>query len=231
MLDRCDLSIAVLTGASPVFFSQPSEPVIEYPEKLLPDLNDKMCPPPDNVELIHKLDNDLATVWRVMSKFCSLVNLGTQTQRLIYPEIISETMTAVLYRLLHMGFATDSIDEAVRLGLLAFSHHVFLQWQDIKLPYRYFPTIYQKCILGLQSVDGVSSQLMLWLLMAGANSFFDISDEAWLRESLREHVDRCHVKTWKEMQDRLKSFMWIALLDDQPGKQNYDLLYVDREDG
>jgi hypothetical protein len=124
-----------------VFFSQPSEPVIEYPEKLLPASDDKMCSQ-DIMALIRNMDNDLATAWRVMRRFCLLVNLGTQTQRLMRLEIIHETMTAVMYRLLHMGFAADSMNETVRHGLLAFSYHVFLQWQDIKLPYNHFPTAY-----------------------------------------------------------------------------------------
>jgi len=201
---------------------------MEYPEKrLLPASYDKMCSQ-DNIELIRKMDTDLATAWRVMRRFCLLVNLGAQTQRLIHPEIIHEMMVAVIYRLLRMGFAAGSIDETVRLGLLAFSHHIFLQWQDIKLPYRHFPTTYQSCILGLKLVDGVSSQLMLWLLMTGTISVFNISDEAWLRVHLREHADKCQVKTWKEMQEILRSFMWIALLDEQPGKQIYDLLYLDK---
>jgi hypothetical protein len=210
-----------------VFFCQPSEPLNEYPEKLLQASDDKMCSQ-DSIELIRNMDNDLATAWRVMRRFCLLVNLGTQAQRLIHLEIIHETMTAVIYRLLHMSFAAGSIDETIRHGLLAFSYHVFLQWQDIKLPYRHFPTTYQNCILGLELVDGVSSQLMLWLLMIGANSIFNISDEAWLREYLREHADRCQVKTWKGMQDILKSFMWITLLDEQPGKHIYDSLHLDK---
>jgi hypothetical protein len=65
------------------------------------------------------------------------------------------------------------------------------------------------------------------MLMTGANSVFNILDEAWLREYLREHANRCQVKTWKEMQDILKSFMWIELLDGEPGKCIYDLLSLD----
>ena len=186
-----------------------------------------MCPQ-NNTELIRNMDNDLATAWRVMRKFSLLVNLGTQIQRLIYPELIHETMTAVIYRLLNMSFAVGSINETIRLGLLAFAHHVFLQWQDVKLPYYCFPTTYKNCVLRLKLVETVSSQLMLWLLMTGATSLFNISDEAWLREHLREHAEKSQVKTWKEMQEILKSFMWISLLDEQSGKQIFDLLHLDK---
>ena len=219
------MTIALLNGSKPVFFRQPSEPVIEYPEKLLPASGDKMCSQ-DNVGFMRNMDNDLATAWRLMRRFCLLVNLGTQTQRLIDAEIIHETMTAVIYRLLYMAFPAGSIDETVRLGLLAFSHHVFLQWQDIKLPDHHFLTTYQDCMMRLKLVEGIPSQLMLWLLMTGANSLFNLSDEAWLRECLREQVDRCQVKTWKELHEILKSFMWIALLDEQTGKQIYKMLHL-----
>jgi hypothetical protein len=226
ILRRYDLAVALLNGSNHVFFRQPSEPVIEYPQKLLLASHKKMFSQ-DNIEFIPNIDDDLATAWRVMRRFCFLVNLGTQTQRPIHLEIIYETMTAVIYRLLDMGFIAGTINEAVRYSLLAFSYHVFLQWQDIRLPYYYFPTAYRSCILQLELVNGVSSQLILWMLMTGANSVFNILDEAWLREYLGEHANRCQVKTWKEMQDILKSFMWIELLDGEPGKCIYDLLSLD----
>ncbi|KAJ9419930.1 hypothetical protein QL093DRAFT_2591347 [Fusarium oxysporum] len=164
---RCDLSIATHNGSSYVFFSQPSQPVPDYPHNLLRAWDDKMCSQ-GYIEISESLDSSLATLWRVMRRFCVLVNIGTQTQQLIRPQTIHETMTAVMYRLLRMDFTAGSINEAIRHGLLAFSYHVFLQWQDIKLPYHCFPTIYKNCVLGLELVDGISSQLMIWLLMTGA---------------------------------------------------------------
>lgn len=59
--------------------------------------------------------------------------------------------------------------------------------------------------------------------MIEADSLFNILDEAWLRKYLREHADRCQMKTWKELQEILKSFMWIASLNDLTGKQFYNL--------
>ena len=216
--------MAILNGSNPLFFNQPLEPVIDYPENLLRP-NSKMFPN-ENDNIIRNIDSDLAIAWRVMRRFCLLVNLGTQTQRLMPSEMICDTMVAVTYRLLYMSFTTSSIDETLRLGLLAFSYHVFLQWQDIKLPYHQFPFTYRNNILGLKS-NGVSSELMLWLLMVGANSVFKISDEAWLRESLRERTNKCEVKTWKEMEKILKTFMWILFLDEQSGKEIFDSIHLD----
>lgn len=221
---RCDLGISLLSGSEHVFFRRPSEPVTEYHEKLLLTPDDKMCSQ-EHAELMENMDHDLATAWRVMRRFCLLINLGAQTQRPMRPEIIHQTTKAAMYRLLDMGFAAGSIDEAVRNGLLAFSYHIFLQWQDIKLPCHHFRTVYQKCILGLKLGVGVSAQLMLWLLMTGAVSVFNILDEPWLGEYLQECFDGCQVKTWKETQGMLKLFMWIELLDEQPGKHIFDFLH------
>ncbi len=63
-------------------------------------------------------------------------------------------------------------------------------------------------------------------VMIGSNSVFYASNEALLVDLLREHAHRRQVRSWKGLQEILKSFMWIALLDDQSGKQVYDLLYL-----
>jgi len=225
---RCDLSIAFHNGSKPVFFRQPLEPVPKYPETLLRACSDENASH-DNIDMLRDMDHDLATAWRVMRRFCLLVNLGTQIQRLIYPKIILGTMTAVMYRLLNMGFVTGSVDDVIRLGLLAFCHHIFLQWQDIRLPYYRFPTEYRDSILAVKPSQRLSPPVMLWLLMTGAISLYDVSDEGWLRAALREYAEGCQVKSWKEMQDTLKSIMWVALLDDQPGRQIYNLVYQDKD--
>jgi hypothetical protein len=220
MLHRCDLSIALLNGSSPVFYCQPQEPFIQYPGQLLSAPDDEMNSQ-DNVRFIGLLDADLVTACQIVRRFCLMVDLGTQTQQTIDPEIIHEIMTSVMYRLLHKSFASGSVDKAVQLGLLACSYHLFLQWQDIKLPYQHSPKIYQDCIQSFKTLNKVSPRLMLWLLMTGAISLFNVSKETWLRESLREYISRCQVKTWKEMQENLESFMWIPLLD----KQMEELIY------
>lgn len=211
---RCDLSIALLSGSNTVFLRQPEEQLPSYPSELL----DEEKYVQENVPV---KDTEMATAWRVMRKFSLLVNLGTQTRRFMRQELIQDAITAVMYRLLNMSFATGSLDEVVRLGLLAFCHHVFLQWQDIKLPYRCFPDAYRHCIL---KTEEIHPSLMLWLLVTGAVTVFGSEDEAWMRELLQEHAKECQVKTEKEMQDLLNSFMWIPLLDKHAEKVDCDWL-------
>ncbi|KAI1748949.1 hypothetical protein F4782DRAFT_337840 [Xylaria castorea] len=214
---RCDLMITLLNGSTPAFFCQPSEPLPAYPEALLRS-SDERTDSLNNHELVQNIDNDLAAAWKVLRKFCLLVNVGTQTQQFIHPETICDTIAAVTYRLLNTHFAIGSIDETVRYGLLVFSYHIFLQWNDLKLPYSHFPTAYRTRIANVLPHHGASPQLKLWLLMIGAISVFDPVEDSWLREQVRAHVEKCGVRTWKDMRDILKSFMWIGLLDDRAGE-------------
>lgn len=221
MIYRCDLSIALLTGSNPVFHYRPHEPMILHPGPLSPTLDEEMQSQ-DILELYRNLDADLASTCQTMRQFCAMVTERRQADQLVPPKIVHETMTSAIYPLLHSKFA-ENIDRAVQLGLLAYSYHLFLQLQDIKLQYKHlsFLTTYQDCICHLLTIDDVSPRLVLWLLMVGAISLFDISDESWLRDYLNEYIDRCQVHTWEEMQDLLDSFMWIAFLDEQPGKDIY----------
>ncbi len=166
----------LLNGSSPVFFRQPSEPIPEYPEKLLAAAKDNVLQ--DITELIPDLNKDLTMALEVLRRFCWQVNLGTQTRGYIAPTTVYETMISVTYRLINMAFPASSTHELIRYGLLAFSYHVFLQWQDIRLPIFHFPNAYKICIVGIKVDEQVSPRLILWLSMIGACSVFNISDEA-----------------------------------------------------
>lgn len=222
MLRRCDLGIALLANSDPVFYRQPAEPLPDYPEQVTsfsPSIYSQ-----EDMQLVQDLNEYLAEVWLVMRKFCLLANLGTQTRMLIQPATIYGTMTAVMYRLLRMGFAAGTLDESSRLGLLAFTHHIFLQWQDMRLPFHPFSESYRNHLQVHALGDTIPSRISLWLLMLGAISLFNVSGEPWLSDYLLRQAERCGVKSWKDGQEILKSSMWISLLDDKPGKQIFDSL-------
>ena len=223
MIRRCDLGIALLANSDPVFYRQPAEPLPDYPEQVI-----SSCFPGiyahEDMQLVQDRNGRLAEVWLVMKKFCLLANLSTQTRMLIQSATIYGTMTAVMYRLLRMGFAPGTLDESSRLGLLAFTHHIFLQWQDTKLPSHPLSDSYRNYLQAHALGDTIPPRLSLWLLMIGAISLFSLSDEMWLADYLRRQTERCGVKTWKDGQEILKSSMWISLLDDKSGKHIYDSL-------
>ncbi|MCJ1472281.1 hypothetical protein MMC13_000928 [Lambiella insularis] len=220
---RCDLGIALLANSDPVFYRQPAESLPDYPEQVISSFIPSIYFQED-MQLVPDLSGYLAEVWLVMRKFCLLANLGTQTRMLIQPATIYGTMTAAMYRLLRMGFAAGTLDESLRLGLLVFTYHIFLQWQDMRLPCHSLSESYRNFLQVHAFRDIIPPRISLWLLMIGAISLFSVSEELWLADYLRSQAERCGIKTWKHGQEILKSSMWISLLDDESGKRIFDSL-------
>jgi hypothetical protein len=83
--------------------------------------------------------------------------------------------------------------------------------------------------LRLKVTDGVPLELVLWLLMVGVLSFFNLAEDASLRDVFREYANKCKVTTWSKMQELLKTFAWIELLDQHAGKSIFASLALSKE--
>jgi hypothetical protein len=167
------------------------------------------------------IDDELAQACTVMSDFCTVINFAVSSELRISTETFLDTLTSVVYRLLDMHFKTGSRDEAIRLGLLAFLCGVFLQWKHLGMSYAHFTSMFRRCLVEMAS-ECMSSKLMVWLLMVGAVSVLDESDDGWLKPLLRVNIGFCAIDQWSEMQRLLKDFMWIGLVYDKPGKRVFD---------
>ncbi|KAK3940202.1 hypothetical protein QBC46DRAFT_288823, partial [Diplogelasinospora grovesii] len=233
---RCDLGIAVHNGSKPLFFdgTSLSEPILPHLDLTL--FLDKRNPSfatnsswrADSATLTSDIgiDDDLALAWRAMSDFCSVINFAADSEQRITVGTFLETMTAIMYRLLHMHFEASSRDETIRLGLLCFSCSVFLHWQHLGMSYVHLASMFRGCLTRLTSTSShLPPQLILWLLMAGAVSVFDESDDAWFNPMLRGTMSMCDVGSWGEMRELLMSFMWIGLVHDKRGKRMFDSCY------
>lgn len=211
----------MLADSCPTFYSGVNELIPDYPEELISSLGPRIRSL-EGPAFVSDLETDLAKIWRVVRSFCLLANLATQSELCIPAATMYGTMTAVIYRLLHMSFSVDSLDETIRLGLLAFTHHIFLQWKDICISCNGFSERYRLYLRRQSPEQSVASYVMLWLLMVAAVSVFRISEESWLQETIQKQMEECGIRTWKDMQEALKACMWIPLLDDERAKQVYE---------
>lgn len=84
-----------------------------------------------------------------MSEFCSLINFAADSGQCISVETLRETFTSVIYRLLGTNFDPGSSDEAIRLGLLAFSCSGFLQWQSLGMSYPSLISAFRNCLAAM----------------------------------------------------------------------------------
>jgi hypothetical protein len=149
-------------------------------------------------------------LWVALQRFCSLVNLETETHQIFSMKIVMDSMTAVMYRLLHMSFLSGSIDEAIRMGLLSLSYHIFLQWRVLGFLSFHFPSTYKTTLSNLKYTNGFPQMIVLWFFMIGGLSRFTNLDDKGLKDSLQGHLDMCHIKSWNELRNVLKSLMWIS---------------------
>jgi hypothetical protein len=213
--------MALHTGAKPIFFSDNrSQLSLIYPEEIT-----SRCETDRVFDELDDLDDDIAKTWQFMKNFCSLVNLAAKAQGRIPWELFLNTMTSLMYRLLHMSFDVNSINEAIRIGLLAFSSHIFLQWKLVRVNYVHLSVSYRNCLDRLESSHCIPSHLSAWLLMIGAVSVFKQPDDAWLVPRLRANIESCGVKSWSEMRDILESLLWIPLVQEKSGKDIFDSVF------
>lgn len=221
------MAIAIESGSKPVFFSNasPYEPFMPYPDQISTFISKKSNatgPKCNSDGFLDNIDKELATVWRAMKRFCSLINRAVKTKRKLPEKTLLETMASVMYRLFHMSFPSGSFDAAIRLGLLAFSSHVFLQMPDVRTQNRHLSTIYRECLFNLDVLQAGSSRIALWLLIICAISVFTESDNTWLKPWLRSNIELCKVESWSALRDIMNSFVWTGLVFDKPGKDIFD---------
>jgi hypothetical protein len=138
------------------------------------------------------------------------------------------TMASVMYRLLDMkDFDPNSPNEAIRLGLLAFTSHTFLHFQNVKPPQTDFPRKYRKCLQNIEcSVHAAST--VLWLLIIGAISVFTLTDDHWPMPLLRNQMRLCQIYEWEDLHSHLEDFLWINVLHDKPGERVFSIALSSR---
>lgn len=211
--------MAVDTGSKPVLFAHDNIP---WP-----------LPPTNSIEAASKtertktfpakLDSELAAVWVATSTFCTLVNRTAATPQAkarITEQDFLTNMGAIMYRLLHQRYTPGSLDEAFRLGLLAFSSPIFLNWNRVELPDPRFTSAYRQALAELENTNcNITPQEHLWLLMVAAVSMtHEPAGLAWLAPRLRTAIDMCGMSIWDSLRALLTSFLWVGLVYDHPGK-------------
>jgi hypothetical protein len=206
--------MALHTGQSPVFF-RGQDGYLPYPSEL-PSvaLPDDLC----------VSDEDLATLCAVIVSFCSTINLSIEAHGRIPWVLVYNTMTSVMYRLADMQFHAESLDEALRLGLLAFGSRVFLQGQTGTLAQADLSRRHMLSLQYLASSSDVPWRLHIWLLMMTCISNPEHEDIdrviCALRSKLRDH----RIESWMEVREVMQSVLWITVVFDRRCKHFFETI-------
>lgn len=183
-------------------------------------------------DFLDELDPQLATIWTEMLSFCSLLNASVhKEERPMTVPVFMDCMGSIMYHLVPLSFEMSSLDETVRLGLVAFSGPIFLEWPNVKLHNPGIAHDFRRCLASLEYKTcnvRTSPQLFLWLSMIGAISIFqDSADLDWLRTWMQPILVICNITTWNQMRDELKSFLWVSVIYDQAGQQFFETINFD----
>ncbi|OAP63908.1 hypothetical protein AYL99_03135 [Fonsecaea erecta] len=220
---RCDIGLAIETDSRPTFFStRPSgEPFRPFPAQMsapIPKATDMRTCFSYSEQFLSAINDDLAAVWRALKGLCLQLNRAARTKRKLPEEFLLESTASVMYRLLHMSFATGTLDAAIRLGLLAFSSQVCLQLPDFRVRRTSLSSAYQECLFALDMLEEQWPPLLLWLLIVGGVAVVDEAGGTWLKPWLKSTIERCGVDSWTSFQEMMDSLMWIGLVFDKPAK-------------
>ena len=118
-------------------------------------------------------------------------NLAYQTTRKLSPDTYNEVMISVLYRLTHLSFEDDPLQEAIRAGLLTFSSTIFLTRHYMKQPYEHIFNLFSSALFKLcQSTSIIVPRpIMLWLMILyHVVAYKEPSPEDWLSVWLARFV-------------------------------------------
>ena len=160
-----------------------------------------------------------------MHAFSCLSNLAYQTTRKLSPETYNEMMISILYRLTHLSFKIDLLQEAVRSALLAFASAMFIQRRHMEQPNDHLLNLYSNTLFRLRKATDVDVPvpIVLWLTMLSHVVAHDEpSREDWRSVWLDEAISRAGIDSWAQAREILKSVVWIDFIDDRPGKKVYE---------
>lgn len=237
----CDLYGAIDNGTTPILFTYDNIPwpLCSHSSDTDPTLH------PTQRSITSKLHPDLAAIWTAMFQFSTLINAASYNAGpSITEEYFLQSMTAILYRLLLRKYPRGSLNEAIRLSLLAFASPVFLHWNRVELAAEYFTFAYRDTLAELDlEANKVEPNELVWLLMVAAVSMSHESHSIawltpWLKESLaackvkrwlspwlRESLGTCGIATWEDVKGMLDEVLWIDILFDRLGKNVFNATF------
>lgn len=219
---RVDLSYALRFGHKPVFFHD----TLDWSSYVTqPNSGIQQNIPTDATSPIEKfirssLDTRLQSIWDDLRNFSQLAEITHQAGKLLDPSFVNEVLIATMYRLLHLDFSRYTVNELLRLGLLAYATSVFLQDQLASNRYQYIAVELRQLITSLHHQGStMPCEIRLWLVLVAGMLDPSCTVDQLLMESIASADAAKGSKTWSEVRSTLKAVMWISFIHDQQGQK------------
>lgn len=169
-----------------------------------------------------------------MRHIAAKINDDLARGMLLDTEIFKNLHKSVQPRLVSLQVLSEDPDsECLRLGMLS-----FLGMSTFRVPcnlgarkLRAYPHLTNNFRKALQAVEPSTlgmSTLVLWLLMIGAMSVFEVEDEEWLVEKWKNVIMTIPgvQLSWEDARRHLRDILWLDAIHDYLGQVVYKRLMI-----
>jgi hypothetical protein len=171
------------------------------------------------------VDTRLHNALRDLHAFSCISNLAYETTRKLSPDTYNEIMISILYRLTHLSFESDPLQESIRTGLIAFSSAIFIQRDFMEHPYDHLLNIYSNALFRLRKSTDIDLPvpIVLWLTMLlHLVARKEPSPADWQSIWLDEAILHAGIDLWSQAREILRSVVWVGFIHDRLGKQAFE---------
>lgn len=176
-------------------------------------------------DLCDPLDHRLSNVWNDLQELTLEINLAHQTGRYLSPHVFQEILISALYRLQTLQFPPCDLHEIFRIAMIAFSATIFTTCQDTSSQYGCIAVGLRQALLTLETLqqDDRQLRLSLWVVMIARVSVLgDSNDRLGLLPHLLKVLQALHLKSWNDIRQVLKGFIWVNVAHDERAKSFVD---------
>ena len=181
-------------------------------------------PHSDNIRAFAEtaVDARLHNTLKDLHAFSCLSNIAYQTTRKLSPDLYNEMMVSILYRLTHLSYKSDALQEAMRSGLLAVCSAIFMQRQFMEQPCAHILDLYSSALFRLRKTTDTDlpGPMVLWLtMMFHVVAHKESPRGDWAKIWLDEAISCAGIGCWSQLREMLQSVVWIDFIHDRPGKK------------
>ncbi|CZR53419.1 uncharacterized protein PAC_03297 [Phialocephala subalpina] len=171
------------------------------------------------------LDARLHNAMRDLHAFSCMSNVAYQTKGKLSANTYNEMMISILYRLAHLSFEHDPLQEALRLGLVALSSQIYLQRHYMEESYDFLLDLFNHALLRLRELAAIDLPVpvILWLTMLShvvARNEPTAAD--WRSLWLDQTILRADINSWSQACEMLRSIAWVDFIHKQRGKPVFE---------
>jgi hypothetical protein len=167
-------------------------------------------------------DPNLRVIWIDLRHFSWMNRFRECHEQKLRRDTFSEIMLSITCRLLSLSVGPSSLDEAFRLGMIAYVSLLFLRWESSKWNFHHLRHLLGATLESVQkeACHNVPVQGQFWLLFM----WHMLQPEEEENQPLTDWLQRLLVliPSWPVARELLDSVIWISAVNDAAGQAVYD---------